>query len=94
MTPKHSQTTTKPHKIRWVEAERDLAIRGVLLPSMTCDQNHRLINVDFFPGPKPDLTIEKFVDTVNSVMKEVSDSEPGLPPTTGRERTTLREFLL
>ncbi len=28
-----SQPTTKPHKVKWAEAERELAIRGVFLPS-------------------------------------------------------------
>ena len=27
-----SQPKTKPHKVKWAEAERELAIRGVFLP--------------------------------------------------------------
>ena len=27
-----SQPTTKPHRVKWAEAERELAIRGVFLP--------------------------------------------------------------
>ena len=27
-----SQRTTKPHQVKWAEAERELAIRGVVLP--------------------------------------------------------------
>ena len=28
-----SQTTPKPHRIKWVEAERALAVQGIVFPS-------------------------------------------------------------
>ncbi len=30
-----SQTATDSHKIKWMKAERELAVRGVLLPHQT-----------------------------------------------------------
>ena len=35
-----SQRTTKPHSVKWAEAERELAIRGIFLPSHPANREH------------------------------------------------------
>ena len=40
-----SQQTTKSHKVKWAEAERELAIRGVFLPPHP-------VNHEYFSTPK------------------------------------------
>ena len=40
-----SQRTAKSHGVKWAEAERELAIRGVFLPSLP-------VNREYFSTPK------------------------------------------
>ena len=51
-----SQPTTKPHRIKWAEAERELAIRGVFLPSP-------LVSREYFSTPNDPYVPQTTEDT-------------------------------
>ena len=40
-----SQRKMKPHRVKWAEAERELVIRGVILPPYS-------VNEEYFSWPK------------------------------------------
>lgn len=63
------------------------------LDSLLFDQGHKLVNIKFFPGPKPGLTSSEFCQEAAAVLKEVGTRDPGPPPSTGREKATIEEFL-
>lgn len=63
------------------------------LDSLLFDQGHELVNIKFLPGPKPGLTSLEFRQEAASVLKEVGTRDPGLPPSTGREKAVIEEFV-
>ncbi len=48
-----SQTATDSHKVKWIEEERELAVRGVLLPHQTLIHEFFLTPNDRY-GPRID----------------------------------------
>lgn len=52
-----SQTTPKPHRIKWVEAERALAVRGIVFPSHVPSPAEFPVPKELSPTP-PDKTLD------------------------------------
>ena len=55
-----SQPTTKSHRVKWAEAERALAIRGVFLPSTPVGREYfSTPNDSYVPQPTEDLDTQE-----------------------------------
>lgn len=65
------QHTMKPHRIRWVEAERDLAVRGFLLPQLISVNYLPFRNEPHLPWPSEDRNPDEIVPppSVNPDMR-------------------------
>lgn len=58
-----NQQTTKPYRIKWVEAERELVSRGVILPVHHMNHEHFLVHKDLHWPKIPEAAYPKRVPT-------------------------------
>ena len=46
-----SRQTEKPHSVKWVEAERELAVRRIIIPTRPINQEHHIVQKDTHSVP-------------------------------------------